>query len=90
MRATSDLLLSIEGLEAVLALGDPQYHISTLDKFLTSYHPTWGRLKEITHPVPGNHEYAVPGGQKGTSIISGRRPAIPRPGTTASTSGAGT
>lgn len=61
MRATSDLLLSIDGLEAVLALGDTQYNISTLDKFLTSYHPTWGRLKEITYPVPGNHEYAVPG-----------------------------
>lgn len=61
MRATSDLLLSIEDLDAVLALGDTQYDISTLDKYRVSYDPTWGRLKAITHPVPGNHEYAVPG-----------------------------
>lgn len=63
MRATSDLLLSIDGLQAVLALGDTQYYISTLDRFRASYHPTWGRLKKITHPVPGNHEYAVPGAE---------------------------
>jgi hypothetical protein len=24
---------------------------------VNSYQPTWGRLKAVTHPVPGNHEY---------------------------------
>lgn len=57
MRATSDLLLSIPHLNAVLALGDNQYEDATYEKYRRSYGPTWGRLKAITHPIPGNHEY---------------------------------
>jgi hypothetical protein len=41
----------------VLALGDQQYDRAQLGGFVNSYEPTWGRLKAITHPVPGNHEY---------------------------------
>jgi acid phosphatase type 7 len=55
--ATSDLMLGISGLAAVLPLGDIQYEDGALDKFTASYAPSWGRLKSITHPVPGNHEY---------------------------------
>jgi calcineurin-like phosphoesterase family protein len=57
---TSDLVVN-RGLAAVLALGDLQYEDATLWKFLNSYGPTWGRVKSITHPAVGNHEYATYG-----------------------------
>ena len=56
MRYTSDLLLRTN-LAAVLALGDLQYESGELEDFRASYDPTWGRVKAITRPVPGNHEY---------------------------------
>jgi acid phosphatase type 7 len=58
---TSDLLVN-RGLAAVLALGDDQYDCGGYNAFLQSYDPTWGRVKSITHPVPGNHEYLASGG----------------------------
>lgn len=58
--ATSDLLLGGQ-LARVLTLGDNQYENATLDKFRTSYEPTWGRVKPITSPVTGNHEYLTSG-----------------------------
>jgi hypothetical protein len=60
MRATSDLALSLSPV-AVLLLGDNQYENGTLAKFQASYDPSWGRLKAITHPIPGNHEYQTAG-----------------------------
>jgi hypothetical protein len=60
MLQTSDLLLKMD-LSAVLALGDLQYEDGTLDKFLRSFDPTWGRLKAQMRPVVGNHEYRTPG-----------------------------
>lgn len=60
MMATSDLALSLSP-AAVLILGDNQYEDGTLAKYQASYDPSWGRLKAITHPVPGNHEYLNPG-----------------------------
>lgn len=56
MRATSDLILKMKP-QAVLALGDEQYDAGQYENFLRSYDLTWGRFKDITHPVPGNHEY---------------------------------
>jgi hypothetical protein len=29
----------------------------TESEYATSYDPTWGSFKSITHPVPGNHDY---------------------------------
>ena len=58
---TSDLLVNRD-LEAVLALGDIQYECGGYNAFLQSYDPTWGRVKSITYPVPGNHEYHSEGG----------------------------
>ena len=58
MKATSDLLLEMN-LAAVLPLGDLQYGDGALPKFLQSYAVTWGRLKSITRPAPGNHDYGV-------------------------------
>jgi len=53
---TSDLLVN-QGLAAVLPLGDAQYENGTLSGFNSSYNLSWGRLKSITRPAPGNHEY---------------------------------
>ena len=61
MRAVSDLLLQSH-LTAVLGLGDEQYECAGLSAFASSYDPTWGRLKSITYPAPGNHEYQTSGG----------------------------
>lgn len=59
-RQTSDLLLTLD-LAAVLMLGDMQYPDGDLPRTLRSFDPTWGRLKGLMRPVPGNHEYRVPG-----------------------------
>lgn len=58
--ATSDLALN-ENATAFLALGDLQYETGAASAFAASYDPSWGRLKAITHPVAGNHEYGVAG-----------------------------
>jgi hypothetical protein len=59
-RQTSDLLLRMD-LAAILAPGDLQYEDATLWKFQQSFDVTWGRLKPLIRPAPGNHEYADPG-----------------------------
>jgi hypothetical protein len=59
--ATSNLLVGA-GLEAVLALGDTQYECGGYQAYVESYDPSWGRVKSITHPIPGNHEYSNPPG----------------------------
>jgi calcineurin-like phosphoesterase family protein len=46
-----------EKLAAVLPLGDLQYEFGLLEDFFSFYDPSWGRLKSISHPVAGNHEY---------------------------------
>lgn len=64
--------------DAVLVLGDTQYEDAQLWKFQTSYDPSWGRLKPITYPAVGNHEYFVDGGAgyfdyfNGVGAFSGR------------------
>jgi hypothetical protein len=60
MKATSDLLVN-GGYDTVLLLGDNQYEDGSLTKYQTSFGPTWGRVKGITRPVVGNHEYITPG-----------------------------
>ncbi len=50
----------------VLALGDTQYGAASLADYQASYdrrdaqgrHMSWGRFKDITRPIAGNHEYA--------------------------------
>jgi hypothetical protein len=63
--ATSDLALSLDP-DAVLALGDLQYECGGYEAYLASYDPSWGRLKDITHPAPGNHEYNAASETDGT------------------------
>ncbi len=56
-RAVSDKIVADTAVDAFLPLGDLQYPSGSLKAFWSSYHPTWGRLKDRTRPVPGNHEY---------------------------------
>ncbi len=58
---TSDLLVNA-GLAAILPLGDNQYYCGGYQAFLQSYELSWGRVKSITHPAVGNHEYLTSGG----------------------------
>ena len=53
--ATAKLLDSIPG--TVFVLGDNVYVDATYSDFTNCYHPTWGRHRDRTKPVPGNHEY---------------------------------
>jgi acid phosphatase type 7 len=55
-QTTADLLVG-HGYSAVLSLGDNQYYCGSLTAYQQVYDDTWGRVKSITHPVPGNHEY---------------------------------
>jgi hypothetical protein len=58
---TSDLLVG-NGLAAALPLGDEQYECGGATAFTQAYDPTWGRVKSITRPAAGNHEYQSSGG----------------------------
>ena len=60
-RYVSDLLVGA-GLSAVLPLGDNQYYCGGLPAFQQSYDPSWGRVRGVTRPVVGNHEYLTSGG----------------------------
>lgn len=46
---------------SVAALGDLAYEMGTEQEFRDCYGPTWGRFRERTLPVVGNHEYETPG-----------------------------
>jgi acid phosphatase type 7 len=58
--ATSDLALA-QHPDAALPLGDNQYEYGDLSDYQSVYDPSWGRLKGISYPVPGNHEYGYIG-----------------------------
>jgi acid phosphatase type 7 len=64
-KATSNLLVD-GNFRAVLALGD-QHYCGSLAEYQQAYDPTWGRVKSITHPIPGNHEYLTSGGSTPTT-----------------------
>ncbi|MFL5304981.1 MAG: metallophosphoesterase family protein [Polyangia bacterium] len=53
-------LIAADHVTAVLALGDLAYSSGSAAEFRSFYAPTWGRpdILGISHPVPGNHEYA--------------------------------
>ena len=55
---TAQLLDAIPG--TVFTTGDNAYEEGTIDEFNNCYGPTWGRHKDRTKPVPGNHEYKTP------------------------------
>ena len=57
--ATAKLLDTISG--TVFTTGDNAYTSGTYTEYTNCYHPTWGRHKSRTKPVPGNHEYNTSG-----------------------------
>lgn len=59
-QATSDLLVRSDAW-AVLTTGDNQYEDGALGAFQSAYAASWGRVKAITRPSPGNHDYHVAG-----------------------------
>jgi acid phosphatase type 7 len=59
---TSDLIVNNPSVAAVLPLGDNQYYCGGFGAFQASYDLSWGRLKSITYPSVGNHEYITSGG----------------------------
>jgi PKD repeat protein len=52
----------LDGVDAVLPIGDDQYDCGGTAAFAQSYDPTWGVKKSITRPVPGDKDYATTGG----------------------------
>jgi calcineurin-like phosphoesterase family protein len=58
--ATSDLVVAGD-YAVVFALGDLQYGDASSAGFGAAYDPSWGRVRSITRPVPGNHDYDVDG-----------------------------
>lgn len=63
--------------KAVLALGDLQYQSGTLRAFRNSYKKSWGDLRSITYPTPGNHEYYTAGAKGYYRFFSRRTPDSP-------------
>lgn len=49
----------VEGLDpdVVMPLGDLQYELGKAADYESSYAKNWGRFRDITRPVVGNHEY---------------------------------
>jgi len=70
-KATSDLVKEIDP-DAVFVLGDLQYQVGTLSQLRGYYGRTWGRFKDITYQVLGDHEYGSPGAE-GYFAYFGRR-----------------
>jgi hypothetical protein len=56
---TAQLLDAIPG--TVFTTGDNAYNSGTATEYNNCYDPTWGRHKDRTKPVPGNHEYETSG-----------------------------
>lgn len=55
---TSDLAAR-PGASAILPLGDNQYDCGRAGEFSRGYARSWGRLRPLSHPVLGNHEYGT-------------------------------
>jgi hypothetical protein len=60
-QATATLLDGIprDPSTVVFTTGDNVYENGTASDFATCYNPTWGRHRDRTRPVPGNHEYGT-------------------------------
>jgi chitodextrinase len=67
---TSDLLVG-GAVDGAVLLGDNQYECGGLAAWQQSYDLSWGRVKSITYPAPGNHEYLTGGGTGCTSANRG-------------------
>jgi calcineurin-like phosphoesterase family protein len=63
--------------DAVLTLGDQQYETGSLFAFRHAYADSWGALRGITYPVPGNHEYRTPRASGYYTYFDKRQPGRP-------------
>ncbi len=61
----------------VLVLGDLQYESGSLFEFRHSYDESWGALKSVTKPIPGNHEYRTPGASGYYTYFKNQQPGGP-------------
>lgn len=62
---------------AVLALGDLQYDTGAYRDYRHSYARSWGVLRPLTRPVPGNHEYGTSGAGGYYRYFRHRQPGQP-------------
>jgi 3',5'-cyclic AMP phosphodiesterase CpdA len=58
--ATARLIAAADP-DAVFTTGDNAYPDGSTSDYAEQFAPTWGPLKERTHPVPGNHDYNTEG-----------------------------
>ncbi len=63
--------------DLVFTLGDNQYEQGSYAQYRRSYHPSWGRLRPITRPALGNHEYGVAGARGYYTYFDRRQPGPP-------------
>ena len=63
--------------DLIVGLGDLQYEKGAADDFSSRYALSWGTMKDITFPVPGNHEYVTEGASGYYSYFEGRQPGSP-------------
>lgn len=61
----------------MLALGDLQYQKGRYRAFKRSYDKSWGQLRPITWPIPGNHEYETTGARGYYRYFAGQQPGAP-------------
>jgi hypothetical protein len=61
----------------VIALGDEQYQKGSYYGFTHAYKRSWGKLRSITWPVPGNHEYETTGARGYYRYFKYRQPGAP-------------
>lgn len=61
----------------VMVLGDAQYKSGSYHDFTHSYAKTWGKLRRITWPVIGNHEYKTRGARGYYRYFAKRQPGAP-------------
>ncbi|MDQ3777874.1 MAG: metallophosphoesterase [Actinomycetota bacterium] len=54
---TAELVARAGDDATIVALGDIAYFDGLSEEFARCYDPSWGRFKNRTRPVPGNHEY---------------------------------
>ena len=92
---TSDLLVGGGPLQLSSPLGRHPVRRRHAREVPESYDPTWGRVKSITHPAVGNHEYQTSGAAGYFDYFNGVGPNGPAGdraarATTASTSAPGT
>lgn len=56
----------------LLLLGDLVYNTGTPEEYRDCYAPTYGKFLARSFPVPGNHDYGVPGGTGYYTYLAGR------------------